>query len=267
MVMKWILAAMICSVLMPATVFARAWRDQKGNIINADFVKIEGGMIYLKPENKYAAATPFPFYDFSEADQDFLRGILKKKGQEDRIPPRPKDDRNNKPSQPSAVPINVIPNAGFKPSDTIPDIPDANSKPAPSVPIAVTPTVPPNATPLVNPAPTVPPNTSPPASSSSNPNLRLHRGADGRATIFPNAEEKQCMQCGRPVRGSSKAGDRCPHCFARWDVEVDESGKTTATAPGVSANDWMYSRGAIRLAFLVGAFVIGGIAKIVHDNK
>src|SRR5690349_7201284 len=107
MFQRWILAATLsCGMLIPATAFARAWRDQKGNVINADFVKVEGGMIYLKPENKYAAPTPFPFYDFSEADQDFVKAILVKKGQSDRIPPKPKDDRNNKPAQPSALPVN-----------------------------------------------------------------------------------------------------------------------------------------------------------------
>jgi hypothetical protein len=29
----------------------------------------------------------------------------------------------------------------------------------------------------------------------------------------------------------------------------------------------MYSRGAVRLAFLIGAAIVGGIVKLVHDNN
>ncbi|MFM9966246.1 MAG: Imm17 family immunity protein [Planctomycetaceae bacterium] len=175
MVKQWLLAAVVIGgVLLPATAFARPWRDQKGNVINADFVKIEGGMIYLKPENKYAAATPFPFYDFSEADQEFVRAILKKKGQEDRIPPRPKDDPN-KPGQPGVggVPVTIVPNAA--PIATgIPDSPPVNGNPMPAVPIAVTPTVPPTFIPTPTPTNVPVPNSQYPASNtpnSSHPNL------------------------------------------------------------------------------------------------
>ena len=266
MLKQWMLAAaVICGVLMPATVFARAWRDQKGNIINADFVKVEGSMIYLKPENKYASANPFPFYDFSEADQDFVKAILKKKGQEDRIPPPPpkKDNPNGIPDKPNVggVPVTVVPNAGpargnangfNSPPGTIPDIPNTNPQASSVVPIAVTPTVPPAYTPPANPVPSY----SPPPS----PNLRLPNGPQV-------TESKQCLSCKKEIPLSSSVGQKCPHCGVFWAAEQNQFGQVTNTAPGSSSNDWMYSRGAIRLAFLIGAFVIGGIVKIVHDNK
>lgn len=272
MVKQWILAAaLIFGLLMPANAFARAWRDQKGNIINADFVKVEGGMIYLKPENKYAAGTPFPFYDFSEADQEFVKAILKKTGKEDRIPPPPpkKEDPNGIPGQPNVggtpIPVTVVPNTapatpnningsspnptGFSGSSPT----NANPSPSPAVPIAVVPTVPPVYTPPPNPTPSY----SPPPSPS--PNMRPPFGPQ-------RTEIKQCLNCKKEIPMSSTVGQKCPHCGIYWSEEQNEFGRVVNKAPA-SSTDWMYSRGAIRLAFLIGAFVIGGICKIVHDNK
>jgi DNA-directed RNA polymerase subunit RPC12/RpoP len=31
---------------------------------------------------------------------------------------------------------------------------------------------------------------------------------------------KECAECGKPVSLESKAGDKCPHCGVRWDVEA-----------------------------------------------
>lgn len=263
---QWLLAALlICGVLLPATAFARPWRDQKGNIINADFVKIEGGMIYLKPENKYAAPTPFPFYDFSEADQEFVRAILKKKGQEDRIPPRPKDDPN-KPGQPGvAVPVTIVPNAA--PTTTgIPDSAPANSNTTPAVPIAVTPTVPPTYVPPTNPVPSYsPPVTPSPMPSPMPPPMQNVRPG------FPfgpqGVERAECLSCKKAIPVSSTVGQKCPHCGVIWTEEQNEYGQVTNTAPGHVGGDWKISRGAIKLTFLIGVFVIGGIAKLIHNNS
>ncbi len=275
MVKRWILAAaVIWGVLLPATSFARVWRDQNGKVINADFVKVEGGMIYLKPENKYAAGTPFPFYDFSEADQEFVKGILKKKGQEDRIPPAPpkKDNPNGNPAQPivGGIPVTVVPNPMPAIPTGIPNAGPANTGTSPAIPIAVTPTVPPAYTPPSSPGVGyTPPATpaagyTPPAMPTPSPmpssNLRLPMGPQF-------TESKQCLSCKKEIPMTSSVGQKCPHCGVLWTEEQNRFGQVTNSMPGSSSNGWTVSRGMIRLAFLIGAFVIGGIAKIVHDNR
>ena len=290
MVMRWILMIVVtCGMLLPTTAFGRVWRDHKGKMINADFVKVEGGMIYLKPENKYAAANPFPFYDFSEADQEFVKAILKKKGQLDRIPPPPpaKDDANGKANQPGqanvgAVPIAVVANVpartsgndnGFFPSPINSPINSTGNSPinstgaspvidraSPTLPIAVTPAVTPAAQPAFTP-PAIPrPNFRPTPMPTPSPGFAPSFGPQ-------HTEIKQCLSCQKEIPLSSQVGQKCPHCGVYWSAEQNEFGQVTKTAPGSFSDGSMLPRGAIRLAFLIGAFVIGGIAKLVHDNK
>lgn len=278
MIKRWILAAAICGLLMPAMGFARVWRDQKGNTINADFVKVDRGMIYLKPANKYAPSTPFPFYDFSEADQDFVKGILEKQGQLDRIPPPPKN--KDKPGQGAvpgnALPVTAVPNVGripgnvnvpTSPPGTIPDIPDSNFPRSSTIPIAVTPTVPPSSPTPVNAAPTVSPSnpsfpttTTSPRPVPSSPRINPPLGPQF-------VETKQCMSCKKEIPLSSKVGQKCPHCGVFWSEETNQFGQVVNRTPNSSSRDWTTSRGAVRLAFLIGAFVIGGIVKLVRDSR
>ncbi len=269
---RWMLAtALTCGLLTPTTAFARAWRDQKGNIINADFVKIEGGMIYLKPENKYANASPFPFYEFCEADQEFVRMILKKKGQLDRIPPPPprKDEPGGQVNQPRAantprLPVTVTPNtATVSPSsDSGPDSSQVKSPGAtsttdrfsPNIPIKVTPTTPTSNASAAN---------APQAVASSSPTSARFVPSFGQQ----RKEYKQCLSCKKEIPPNSTVGQKCPYCGVYWGAEQNEFGQVTKTAPGGFDDDRLFRRGSIRLAFLIGAFVIGGIAKLVHNNK
>jgi hypothetical protein len=226
MVKQWIVAAVVVGLLLiPAPSFARAWRDQKGNVINADFVKVEGGMVYLKPENKYANATPFPFYDFSEADQDFVKGLLAKKGQLDRIPPPPpKQDRNGAPAanQGSNLPVRIAPNTAGggsnvpKPADTIPDIPDPYAAKPAAIPIAVAPTVAPTFPTPANPAPVNPTPNVAPTPAPTLPASRVNPLA-GNPSPFGQqfVEQKQCMSCRKEVPQTATAGQTCPHCGVR----------------------------------------------------
>lgn len=78
---------------------------------------------------------------------------------------------------------------------------------------------------------------------------------------------KKCSGCNKEISTDATAGQKCPHCGAIWSFEKNQFGMVTNTAPIGFDNSARYSRGMIRLAFLIGAFVIGGIAKIVHDNK
>lgn len=276
---RWIIvAALTCGVLTPTAAFARAWRDLKGNIINADFVKIEGGMIYLKPENKYANASPFPFYEFCEADQEFVKMILKKKGQLDRIPPPPPPPRKDEPggqvNQPRPVntprlPVTVTPNtATVSPSsDNGPDssqvksprAASATDKFSPSIPITVTPTTPTPAAPISN-------------TSAANTTQNVASSTPASARFVPSfgqqrKEYKQCLSCKKEIPLNSTAGQKCPHCGVYWSAEQNEFGQVTKAAHGDFNDDQLFRRGSVRLAFLIGAFVIGGIAKLVHNNK
>lgn len=277
MIKRWIWVAIICGLLMPVTGFARIWRDQKGNTINADFVKVDRGMIYLKPANKYAPSTPFPFYDFSEADQEFVKGILEKQGQLDRIPPpKDKEKLGQEAGPKNALPVTVVPNAGLPsgnvnvptaPQGTIPDIPASSFPRSSPIPIAVTPTVPPSSPPPVNPVPTVlPSNPSFPTAATS------PRPMPGTSAFNPPlgpqfVETKQCLSCKKEIPLSSKVGQKCPHCGVFWSEETNQFGQVVNKAPNSSNRDWTTSRGAIRLAFLIGAFVIGGIVKLVRDSR
>jgi len=257
--------AVTCGLLLPSLVFGRPWRDQKGNVINAEFVKVDRGMVYLKPENKYAAATPFPFYDFSEADQDFLKALLTKKGQADRIPPPPpkKDDPNGKPNQLGAANTSNVPIAVNSPANAFPSPPRVDPL---SIPITSTnPTIP-QASPN-NPA--LPITVTPPIQTT--PTLAPHFSPQ-QMGMMPNGIPQQvmvkkCSGCNKEISANATAGQKCPHCGAIWSFEKNQFGMVTNAAPVGFENGPMYSRGMVRLAFLIGAFVIGGIAKIVHDNK
>ena len=66
---------------------------------------------------------------------------------------------------------------------------------------------------------------------------------------------------------TSHAGQSCPHCGVFWSVEKNEFGQVTTTVPGGFNNGPLHSRGVVRLGFLIGAFVVGGIAKLMHDKK
>ena len=272
MLKRWsMFIAVACGLVLPSLAFGRPWRDQKGNVINAEFVKVDRGMVYLKPENKYAAATPFPFYDFSEADQEFLKALLTKKGQADRIPPPPpkKDEPNGKPNQPGAANPGNVPIAISTPANAFPATSRVDS---PSIPIATTapttlpanvnntPALPITVTPPVQPIPAPVPPTRPAPNFSPQP-MGMPNGIPQQVMV------KTCSGCNKEISANATAGQKCPHCGATWSFEKNQFGMVTNTAPVGFNNETRYSRGMFRLAFLIGAFVIGGIAKIVHDNK
>ena len=278
MLKRWsLIIAVIGGLCLPSMAFARPWRDQKGNVINAEFVKVERGMVYLKPENKYAAATPFPFYDFSEADQEFLKTILTKKGQADRIPPPPpkKDEPNGKPNQPGAANVGNVPIAIAAPPNSAPAIPRSDNFSFPMTTVNSAPQPAPN-----NNLPALPITVTPPTSSDpsqpnpSQPNFPPRQNPTPNFTpeqlgLLTNGKAmvKKCSGCNKEIPDSATAGQNCPRCGVYWNTEQNQFGTVTNTAPGGLYGGPTYSRGMVRLAFLIGAFVIGGIAKIVHDNK
>jgi hypothetical protein len=282
-------------VLVPITAFGRIWRDTKGNAINADFVRIDRDIVYLKPANKYAPASPFSYYDLSPEDQAYVNLVLEKRGEKNKIPP-PREKPDGQPRAPvgsGAVPVTIVP--GSRPPVTGPTIPGSNvtnltgtipdiapNTVSPSIPITVTPTAPPtfNPTPSVTlgPSPSVTPNSQPtaPASpminppsttSSPAPHPRLYVGPDGRPTIFQCANSKQCMQCGQAVSGASKVGGRCPHCNTFWVVELDEQGRVVQSSSSwFSGGSSSYDRYVFRAAAIIGAMIMGGIIKLVRSK-
>ena len=76
-------------------------------------------------------------------------------------------------------------------------------------------------------------------------------------------EVKRCMNCNREVPDSTKAGDRCPHCFVHFDYEdlgdgryMDDRGNITRTRP--------LARGAAFGGGIVGVvFVIALLLRLV----
>ncbi len=79
------LAACVFLVLVPSTADARTWTDRKGNQIRGEFVRIHEGEVILKQAGKVGR---YPFHEFSQEDQDYVREALEAKGQGHLVPPK-----------------------------------------------------------------------------------------------------------------------------------------------------------------------------------
>src|SRR5439155_11948325 len=114
----------------PENTWARVFTDKNGKQINADFVRMQNGMVYLKPANKYAQATGFSFYEFSEPDQQWLRALLEKRGQADQIaPPPPEKKETTQPQEPARPLSHQVTPPGFIPP-TPPPLPNLPAEPS-----------------------------------------------------------------------------------------------------------------------------------------
>lgn len=68
----------------PQRIGQRIWTDLQGKQIKAKFVRINGQNVVLSRAGRIAMV---PYYNLSQADQDYVAELLKGRGEEDKVPP------------------------------------------------------------------------------------------------------------------------------------------------------------------------------------
>ena len=62
----------------------RMWMDAQGKQVKAKFVRMNGQNVVLSRSGRVSTV---PYYNLSQADQDYVAELLKGRGEEDKIPP------------------------------------------------------------------------------------------------------------------------------------------------------------------------------------
>ncbi len=116
----WLVSCLLCLLWLPtATASARTWKDLRGNVVDAKFVRLARGTVYLQRGTKILQV---PLQDLSRADQEHVRELVG-------------IDRNQQSDSESSSSSDVDPNR----SDDQPALPDQGAFPARSGPVANTP--------------------------------------------------------------------------------------------------------------------------------
>ena len=253
----------------------RGWTDVRGKSVTAQFIKVVDQKVVLAVKDK---TSEIPFVNLSEADQDYVRDLLAKKGQEDLVPPKA-----NKPGdQDTETPLNT-----GMPDDTVPNppatsLPPRSSVHAPSIPETPSHTVlvqqPTRSIPAPNPSPPPrpsrqvasvldrspsinepPPPTYPPVSEPESPPSEPPGGNTNSSPASATPGEGAAFFCsGRNKEVPASAKDKCPHCGQHWDYVENPDGTRTETAHGRRI-----SFRAIRGIIILVMFVAGGIWRFV----
>lgn len=257
--------AVIC-VSFAADASARVFTDKKGNQVNADFVRMQNGMVPLKPANKYAQATAFPFYDFCEADQQWLRMALEKRGQADQIPPPP--PQKDEPETPQ-TPAHRLPPQFVPPSFAPPTAPKSSTTGIGER--STSPTVESRTAESSAVGSQAANNSSPLSTATSAPSATFRQATPASPTIstprqprFAPTHEFFCGECQRAIPieqlGFVNSASKCPLCGVKWDeFKTVVSGNTT-TYHGRTFWD-NYGWRMIRYGIIIVGLIVGGIVK------
>jgi hypothetical protein len=264
------LAVTSCAVLSAPSALAgetRTWTDRQGRTINnAELVRVVDGTVILKRFNQIVRVA---YQQLSDADQDYVRGQLRLKGQEDLLPSaktKTKGDASGaKPpgGAPSTEPTN--PEGGAP----VP-APQQPPRPSPTSPSPPTPTKsrPPTASP---PTPAGPTATRPPTPSSS---------TAGRPPFVPPAAQPNPSSSGGglprgtspPTPATEKYEFNCPRCGHRWTGDTPTSycpmctaGRSSAAGGRSAAYLAGYRAGQVTGIVVLVTLVLGFLWRILRS--
>lgn len=263
------------------------WTSRSGVKGTGQFLKVEQNgqiAVVIASEKKL-----FDFAEFCDADQDYIRSVLARSGQDALVPARPETQTSPSNQPPTTTPGSPFTPPGFPNTPQIPGQEGFPSSPPPGfgAPGSIAPgsTGPPTSTIGSGGSftTTAPPDISSPPSTSalSFPNSATsipgsltngtshfqpprHETPEISMPSGPAFEEVySCSQCGKDV---TKKATSCPHCDARFDYVEDQFGNKTDIAGGSSSVGGRGLRGLIK----IGAFIVigaGGFLLKLFSNR
>lgn len=264
----------------PRTTANRTWSDTSGQQFTGKFVRIFDGKVVLSRGSRHVTVG---FYELSAADQDYLRELLKARGDEGLIPPLPSIAAG---TNSAMAPVMAVP----PPGAGAPAIDDGSNAPAGAIEYG-----PGTATPASDPAPTIPagspsdpsmygpsgyaadsvpstgplPSTRPP---SAYPAPAYPSSAPGSTDEDPNRQVGMCSGCRRSVTGQQSQGTHCPHCGTKWmfntvtnrtasqaDDRDAGSGPRLLSLDGEAAEQTVRSGVIVVVAVIAITVLVGGV--------
>ncbi len=248
---------------LPAPGPVRAWKDEGGRQMVAQFVGVEGNQVNLLKDGQRVS---YPFASLSPVDQQYVRSELMKRGQSDLIPnllqpaadpftpaeppvasvvePRmpepsaPPEMPASPPAETAATPLEPAssPFAGAEGAPESPAQPDAAepSEMSSAAPVAV-----------------APQGEGPPASADAS-QAPSPRPANVKLSDYA------CGNCNELLPFHFSFGQRCPNCKARVMFESPGDGAAARASDIVFPKWWLGVGGVGGLVAVAAAFFLGG---------
>jgi hypothetical protein len=236
-------------VSKPKTAVNRVWTDNQGRKTTGKFVRVFNGDVVLL---RAGGPISIPFYDLAEADQEYVKDLLKSWGQEELIPDRPA------PSDPAEREFGSTPAPGQSPAP-------GRGLPGPMRPPMPGPgglgSGPPGAGVPGNPAGGYDPSNSsgygtggydpsgygPPVGLGPTSGLGTNTDrsipsyseppvpATDPATAGPR-RLPVCSSCRARLSETEAQGTHCPHCGAAWSFNLYNGNSTSATTSSTTTS-------------------------------